>query len=207
VGKVVEHKAADFFRALQRNPVIPSVRTEREPLEKALSGDHPAIFVLGGNIFKLTRRIGTGKRRPLVFVNVDIIGGVTGDATGIEFLSQHVEEIISTNRHVIELANSADLITIQRLFTIDAGAIERGLKLIKRAKPRCVEILPALAYPPVVSRHPEVLDRPVLAGGLLKSPEEVLFVLRAGAAGVSTSHQELWTARRLTRDFRVDIVP
>ncbi len=178
--------------------MIPSVRTEGEPLEKALSGDHPAIFVLGGNIFKLTRRIGTGKRRPLVFVNVDIIGGVTGDATGIEFLSQHVEGIISTNRHVIELANSADLITIQRLFTIDAGAIERGLKLIKRAKPRCVEILPALAYPPMVSRYPEVL-----AGGLLKSPEEVLFVLRAGAAGVSTSHQELWTAGRLARDFRV----
>ncbi len=87
--------------------MIPAVRTEAEALEKALSGDHPGIFVLGGDVFKLTRRIGPEKRRPPVFVNVDLIGGVAGDATGIGFLSQHVEGIISTNCHVIELANSA----------------------------------------------------------------------------------------------------
>jgi len=36
--------------------------------------------------------------------------------------------------------------------------------------------------------------RPVLAGGLLKSLEDISSILAAGAAGVSTSHQKLWRA-------------
>jgi glycerol uptake operon antiterminator len=192
MGKVGEHKIEEFLRQLERNPVIPAVRTAGEPLEKALSGDHPAIIVLGGDIFKLIRRIGTEKRRPPVFVNVDLIGGVAGDTTGIGFLSRHVEGIISTSRRVIELANSTDLITIQRLFALDAMAMERGLKLVKHTNPRCVEILPALAYPRMVSSYPELLAWPVLAGGFVRSPEELSLILDAGAAGVSTSHQGLW---------------
>lgn len=200
MGTVAERRAADFLRALRRSPVIPAVRTDGEALEKALSGAHPGVFVLGGDIFNLTRKIGMEARRPPVFVNVDLIGGVAGDPTGIAFLARHVEGVISTSSKVIELANSVDLITIQHLFAIDAGAIERGLKRIERAKPRCVEILPALSYPSMVSRYPKVLDRPVLAGGLLKNAEEVSLVLDAGAAGVSTSHQDLWGGGHLTRD-------
>jgi glycerol uptake operon antiterminator len=192
MGRLGEHRMEEFLRQLERNPVIPAVRTEGEPLEKALSGDHPALIVLGGDIFKLTRRIGPEKRRPLLFINLDLIGGVAGDATGIRFLSLHVEGIISTSRRVVELANSTDLITIQRLFALDAMAMERGLKLIKRTKPRCVEILPALAYPRIVSSYPELRGWPVLAGGFVRRPEELSFILDAGAAGVSTSHQGLW---------------
>lgn len=192
VVRVAEYTAVEFFRSLRRNPVIPAVRTEGEPLEKALSGEHPAIFVLGGSIFKLTRTIETHGGRPPVFVNVDLIGGIAGDKTGIDFLAQHVEGVISTNRHVIEMANSAGLITVQRLFVLDLGTTEKGLKLIKRAKPHCVEVLPALTYPLLVSRHPEMQNRPVLAGGLIKSPEDKSLILEAGAIGVSTSCEELW---------------
>lgn len=70
-----------------------------------------------------------------MFVNVDLIGGIAGDTIGIGFPSQHVEGIISTNRHVVEMANSAGLITIQRLLALDLRMFERGLKLVKRAKP------------------------------------------------------------------------
>ncbi len=181
-----------LLRKLKSNPVIPAVRTEGESLEKALSGDHPAIFVLGGDIFKLTGKIETKEHRPPVFVNADLIGGVAGDATGIGFLSEHVEGVISTSRRVIELANSTDLITIQRLFAIDAMAMERGVKLIKRTKPKFVEILPALAYPRMASGYSELLDRPVLTGGFVRSPEEVSLILDSGAVGVSSSHQALW---------------
>ena len=153
---------------------------------------NPAIFVLGENVFRLTGAIGVEKDRSPVFVNVDLIGGVAGDTNGIGFLSQHVEGIISTNRHVIEMSNSAGLITIQRLFAPDLGTIERGLKLVKRAKPHCVEVLPTLTYPVLAGRHPEVLERPVLAGGLIKSPEEITLILEAGAIGVSTSFEALW---------------
>jgi glycerol uptake operon antiterminator len=192
VGKTAKNKAEAFSLALRRNPVVPAVRGPDSALEAALSGDHPAIFVLGGDIFKVLGRIGSQIRRPRIYVNVDLVGGVAADASGLRFLSRRVEGIISTHRHVIELAKTSGLITIQRLFAIDSGAVERGLKLIRRAEPQFVEILPALAYCEIAERYSEVLDLPVLAGGLLKSPEHISAILEAGAVGVSTSHQGLW---------------
>jgi len=67
-----------------------------------------------------------------------------------------------------------------------------------------VEILPALAYPEVAAAYPEVLERPVLAGGLLKSQEDVSSILAAGAAGISTSHQRLWRTPGKTPDANLD---
>ncbi len=125
-------------------------------------------------------------------MNVDLVGGIASDASGLRFLSRYVEGVISTHRHVIELAKTSGLITIQRLFAIDSGAVERGLKLIRRAQPRFVEILPALAYREIARQYSEVLDLPVLAGGLLKSREDISTILEAGAVGVSTSDQGLW---------------
>jgi glycerol uptake operon antiterminator len=192
VGKTVNHKAEAFFQALKRNPVVPAVRGPDSALEAALAGDHPAIFVLGGDSFKVIERISSEDRRPRIYVNVDLVGGIAADASGLRFLSRHVEGIISTHRHVIELSKASGLITIQRLFAIDSGAVERGLKLIRRAEPQFVEILPALAYCEIAEQYSEVLSLPVLAGGLLKSQEDIASILESGAVGVSTSHQGLW---------------
>jgi glycerol uptake operon antiterminator len=192
MGKTLNNKAEAFARALRANPVVPAVRGPDSALEAALAGDHPAIFVLGGDIFKVLGRVGSQSRRPQIYVNVDLVGGIAADASGLRFLSRRVEGIISTHRHVIELAKASGLITIQRLFAIDSGAVERGLKLIRRAEPQFVEILPALAYCQIAEQYSEVLDLPVLAGGLLKSQEDISTILEAGAVGVSTSHQGLW---------------
>jgi glycerol uptake operon antiterminator len=192
VGKVVGDKAETFLRSLEQNPVVPAVRGPDSDLDAALAGEHPAIFVLGGDVFKVLGRVGSRGQRPQIYVNVDLVGGIASDASGLRFLSRYVEGIISTHRHVIELAKTSRLITIQRLFAIDSGAVERGLKLIRRAQPRFVEILPALAYREIARQYSEVLDLPVLAGGLLKSREDISTILEAGAVGVSTSDQELW---------------
>jgi glycerol uptake operon antiterminator len=170
VGKVVGDKAEAFLRSLEQNPVVPAVRGPDSDLEAALAGEHPAIFVLGGDVFKVLGRVGSRGQRPQIYVNVDLVGGIASDASGLRFLSRYVEGIISTHRHVIELAKTSRLITIQRLFAIDSGAVERGLKLIRRAQPDFVEILPALAYCEIAERYAAVLDLPVLAGGLLEDP-------------------------------------
>jgi glycerol uptake operon antiterminator len=194
MGKVANRRAEAFSLALGRNPVVPAVRGPDSALETALAGDHPAIFVLGGDIFKVLARIGSQGRRTQIYVNVDLVGGIAADPSGLRFLSGRVEGIISTHRHVIELAKTSGLITIQRLFAIDSGAVERGLKLIRRAEPQFVEILPALAYCEIAEQYSEVLDLPVLAGGLLKSRRDISVILEAGAVGVSTSYQGLWNA-------------
>ncbi len=158
----------------------------------------------GEDIFRVLERVGAARRRPPVCINVDLVGGVSADASGLRFLSGGVEGVISTHRHVVELAKQAGLFTIHRLFAIDSGAVERGVKLIRRAQPHCVEILPALAYPEVAAAYPELLERPVLAGGLLKSQEDVSSILAAGAAGISTSHQGLWRPASSPLDANLD---
>jgi glycerol uptake operon antiterminator len=192
VGKVVNQETEAFLRALRRNSAVPAVRGPDRDLDAALAGEHPAIFVLGGDVFKVLGRIGSRGRRPQIYVNVDLVGGIAADASGLRFLAGRVDGIISTHRHVIELAKTSGLITIQRLFAIDSGAVERGLKLIRRAQPHFVEILPALAYREIAAQYSEVLDLPVLAGGLLRSREDIATILEAGAVGVSASDQGLW---------------
>jgi glycerol uptake operon antiterminator len=192
VGKVVNQETEAFLRALRRNSVVPAVRGPDRDLDAALAGEHPAIFVLGGDVFKVLGRIGSRGRRPQIYLNVDLVGGIAADASGLRFLAGRVDGIISTHRHVIELAKTSGLITIQRLFAIDSGAVERGLKLIRRAQPHFVEILPALAYREIAAQYSEVLDLPVLAGGLLRSREDIATILEAGAVGVSASDQGLW---------------
>ncbi|WP_047866106.1 glycerol-3-phosphate responsive antiterminator [Rubrobacter aplysinae] len=193
MGKVTGGRAEAFLQGVRYNPVLPAVRSQDESFEAAISSDHhAAVFVLGGDIFELVHRLEGADSRPPVCVNVDLVSGVAADASGVRFLARHVEGIISTNRNIIELANAESMVTIQRIFAIDAGAIERGLKVVNRAAPTLVEILPALAYPQMAAQHHELYSRPVLAGGLIQDMDEVTYILESGAAGVSTSNQGLW---------------
>ncbi|MDN5698278.1 MAG: glycerol-3-phosphate responsive antiterminator [Rubrobacter sp.] len=181
-----------LLSVLESRPVVPAVRNLGDELEFALSGGHAAVFVLGGDAFDLVERLRGAPGRPPVYVNVDLVSGVSSDVEGIRFLSRYVDGVISTHRRIIELAKQARLLTIQRLFAIDSGAVERGLKMIVRADPDFVEILPALAYPEIAEYYPEVCGIPVLAGGLVTEPGQVYSLLYAGASGVSTSESGLW---------------
>lgn len=179
--------------ALERRPVVPAVRGLGAQFEKALAGDHAAVFVLGGSVYDLADRLQGDPRRPPICVNVDLVSGVSSDPDGIRFLARHVEGVISTHRRVVETAAQAGLVTIQRLFAIDSGAVERGLKTIARATPGFVEILPALAYPEIAERYRAACEIPALAGGLVSEPVQVSSLLEAGASGVSTSNEHLWS--------------
>lgn len=192
MGKGTE-KVGRFLRVLKVNPVIPAVRGRDGDLERALAGDHAAIFVLGGDVFQMLERVRRRPyRRPFICVNVDMVGGVASDASGIRFLAREVDGVISTHRNVVEIARSNGALAIQRLFAIDTSAVERGLKVLRQADPDAVEILPGLAFPEIVESYRAALNKPVLAGGLIKDRPTAAAILEAGAVGVSTSDHRLW---------------
>jgi glycerol uptake operon antiterminator len=184
--------AAELLADLKRRPVIPAVRDVDPGFEPVLAGDHASVFVLGGDAFELVERLRGLERRPPVYVNVDLAGGISSDAPGIRFLSRHVEGVISTHRRIIELAQQSGLGTIQRLFAIDTEAVQRGLKMIARTEPGFVEILPAPAYPDIAEYYRGVCEIPVLTGGLVTRTRDVSSLLALGASGVSTSNSGLW---------------
>src|SRR5215207_9984428 len=149
MGKGIE-KVGRFLRVLKVNPVIPAVRGRDGDLERALAGDHAAIFVLGGDVFRMLERVRRRPyRRPFICVNVDMVGGVASDASGIGFLAREVDGVISTHR-------------------------------------KAVEILPGLAFPEIVESYRAALNKPVLAGGLIKDRPTAAAILEAGAVGIST---------------------
>ena len=192
MGKGTE-KVGRFLRVLKVNPVIPAVRGRDGDLERALAGDHAAIFVLGGDVFRMLERVRRRPyRRPFICVNVDMVGGVASDPSGIRFLAREVDGVISTHRNVVEIARSNGALAIQRLFAIDTSAVERGLKVLRQADPDAVEILPGLAFPEIVESYRAALNKPVLAGGLIKDRPTAAAILEAGAVGISTSDHRLW---------------
>ena len=192
MGKGAE-KVGRFLRVLKVNPVIPAVRGRDGDLERALAGDHAAIFVLGGDVFRMLERVRRRPyRRPFICVNVDMVGGVASDPSGIRFLAREVDGVISTHRNVVQIARSNGALAIQRLFAIDTSAVERGLKVLRQADPDAVEILPGLAFPEIVESYRAALNKPVLAGGLIKDRPTAAAILEAGAVGVSTSDHRLW---------------
>ncbi|AHY46305.1 Glycerol-3-phosphate responsive antiterminator (mRNA-binding) [Rubrobacter radiotolerans] len=187
-----ERKLKKFVGLLKANPVIPAVREPGVDLERALSGDHAAIFVLGGDVFEVLRTVKRKYRRPSIFINVDTVGGIAADASGIKYLSGEVDGIITTHRNVVESARGTGLVTVQRLFAIDSSAVSRGVRLIRAADPDCVEILPAVAYPEFAALYEREVARPVLAGGLVRDFKTASRLVEAGAAGISTSERLLW---------------
>ena len=188
-----DEKVERFMRALKINPVIPAVRGRDEDLERALAGDHAAIFVLGGDVFRMLEKVRRRPyRRPFICVNVDMVGGVASDPSGIRFLAREVDGVISTHRRVVEIARDNEALAIQRLFAIDTSAVERGLKVLRQADPDAVEIVPGLAFPEIVESSRAALNKPVLAGGLIKDRPTAAAILKAGAVGVSTSDHRLW---------------
>lgn len=185
-------KVEKFLRLLRVNPMIPAVREPGVDLERALSGDHAAIFVLGGDVFEILRIVKKKYRRPSIFVNVDTVGGIAADASGIRFLADEVDGIITTHRNVVEAAKGTGVVTVQRLFAIDSSAVGRGMRLVKSADPDCIEILPAVAYPEVAEEYGKQLNKPVLAGGLVRDFKTASRIVEAGAVGISTSERILW---------------
>ncbi|MGI8650699.1 MAG: glycerol-3-phosphate responsive antiterminator [Rubrobacter sp.] len=185
-------KLEKFLGLLKVNPMIPAVREPGVDLERALAGDHAAIFVLGGDVFEVLRMVRKKYRRPSIFINVDTVGGIAADASGIKFLADEVDGIITTHRNVVEAARGTGVVTVQRLFAIDSSAVARGMRLVKSADPDCVEILPAVAYPEVVAEYGRQLVKPVLAGGLVRDFKTASRIVEAGAVGISTSERILW---------------
>lgn len=128
-----------------------------------------------------------------IIFHVDLINGLRNDEYAVEYLFQEFRPygIISTKASVIKKAKSKGMIAIQRIFLIDSHALEKSYRLIEKTRPDYIEVLPG-AMPWMIAEVKERTNIPVLAGGLIRTAEEVKSALDAGAAAITTSETELW---------------
>lgn len=174
--------------------IIPSVRKLKN-LERALQAKSNIIFLSEahiGNLRDLAAKCHQyGKT---AFVNIDFLGGLSQDQTGIKFLKDmfKVDGVMSTSTIKINIAKSIGFYTIQRFFLIDSRSYDMSLKALRNSKVDAVEILPALVAPYFFNELRKVKDVPLIAGGFINKKETAKKILNAGFSGITTSCEDLW---------------
>jgi glycerol uptake operon antiterminator len=192
---------ATFFELLKTRPVIAGLRHSAD-VERAVRLGVGVLFILGEDIFALresvTKAHAAGR---IILAHVDLIKGIGRDEAGVRFLARelHVDGILSTRGNLISPARKEGLIAIQRLFALDSESLESGLPTVVRAAPDAVEVLPGVILPLIGERLRAASLPPLIAGGLIRTSQQVADILKAGAVGVSTSEETLW-AHRLEKE-------
>ncbi|MBP8989264.1 MAG: glycerol-3-phosphate responsive antiterminator [Clostridia bacterium] len=182
-----------LFDEIVKSPVIAAVRDGAD-LEPALLGPPAIIFLLTSSIndmnsqCQLVRQ--AGKR---CFLHVDLISGLRPDSQGLRYVALQAKPdgIITTKPTCVRFAQALGLYTIERLFLLDSAALREGEVNVKSCQPDLVEILPGISEK-AIRMAVQAFDRPLIAGGLIRTREDVYAALSAGALGVSTSCQKLW---------------
>ena len=174
------------------NKVIAAVRTNEE-LIRAAASDVKIVFHLSPNILTLENDIRILHRaEKKFFLHIDLAEGIGRDKSGIEYIKRlGVDGIISTRTSIIKYARELGVFTVQRFFIVDSHSIETTVESIKSSKPQMIEIMPG-SVTKVISRLKEILDIPIIAGGLIETEEEAIKVIKSGASAVSTGKVTLW---------------
>ncbi|MWC30035.1 glycerol-3-phosphate responsive antiterminator [Paenibacillus sp. MMS18-CY102] len=173
--------------------ILPAVRGWKE-FDALLASPYDYIVMLDCKLGQLKSIVSeAGRHGKKLLLHADLIDGLNHDEHAAEFLCQSIRPagIISTRTTVIQKTKQNGLIAIQRMFLLDTGALERGIALAKQNRPDYIEVLPGV-IPPIIREVAERTGIPALAGGLIRTEQDVAAALEAGAAAVTTSDRQLW---------------
>nr|WP_206529428.1 glycerol-3-phosphate responsive antiterminator [Brevibacillus sp. SYP-B805] len=175
--------------------ILPAIRNLKD-FDELLDSEFERLVLLNIHIAQLKAVVNRAKEhKKKIFVHADLIDGLKSDEYATEYLAQEIrpEGIITTRNNVILTARKKGIISIQRLFLIDTMALENSLAQLERTKPDYVEVLPGV-IPRMIREISQRIPIPIIAGGLIRTREDVERALQAGATSVTTSRKELWAA-------------
>ena len=172
--------------------IIPAARSDDE-LQIAVGSDAEIIFMLAPNITYLKKQAEivhkSGKK---FFIHLDLAEGIGKDEYGIRFAKeQGVDGIISTRTNIIKIAKKENLFTVQRFFAVDSQSVCTIAETAKASKADMIEIMPGIVTK-VIKKLKEETDKPIVAGGLIDTVEEIREAVLCGATAVSTGEKAFW---------------
>lgn len=175
-------------------PVIAAVKDDVQ-LERALRSEIGVIFLLYGdimNIASLCERVSTAGKKAIV--HLDLVNGLSRREIAADFIAKTTTAagVISTKPAILRRAGELGLFTVLRVFVIDSMALGNLEHEVSLCNPDVVEILPGV-MPDVIRHITQLCSTPIVAGGLISSKKDILSALSAGAAAVSTTHEESWS--------------
>jgi glycerol uptake operon antiterminator len=183
-----------ILKTIVNGPIIPAVRTIQDFKYAMSNTAAPGVIVLFGDINTVSSLLEQAKQyKKRLILHLDLLEGIGRDKPGINFLArQGVSAVITTKTQIGKMAHEDGMIVIQRLFLMDSEAVRTGIQAAKALKPDAIEVLPGMVPRVVVQRLLSEVGRPILAGGLMQTEEEVIGAINNGVYAVSTSKRELW---------------
>ena len=183
----------ELLNLLEGGPVIASVKND-QGLDAALESDVPVIFLLYGDVLtvgELTRRAHEAGK--VVFVHLDLVDGLASREICVDFIAHNTvaDGVLSTKASMSRRAKELGLLSVQRFFLLDSMAIESIQKHHAQDTSDLIEVLPGL-MPKIIRQVKETVNKPVIAGGLIRQKEDVTAALAAGAVAVSATSPEVW---------------
>ncbi len=177
-----------ILERIERSPVIRQVK-DTARLDYFLGGNHDVIFILSGNICTLPHIVKKiHERDKIAIVHIDLIDGFAPREIVVEYIKKEVDAdgIISTRPKLLKRGKELGLFTILRFFLLDSMALDNVKHTISQCEPDLVEVLPG-----IVTSHfrevAQIVRRPVIAGGLIKTPQDVIEALEGGVIAISAS--------------------
>ncbi len=182
-----------FLRLARAFPVAAAIKSA-EDWDVALGAAAPLLFVLKGDALHLGPRVAQAHQRGKgVVVHLDLMDGIGKDRAGIQFLRQmQVDGIITSRSQLVTSGKAEGLITIQRLLLTDDAGLDTAVRTIARAAPDMVEVLPGVVFPEIAPVLQPLLPGPFIAGGFIRTAQDVARVRAAGGILSSSSTYELW---------------
>lgn len=173
--------------------ILPAAKNIKQ-FEIMLRSHYEYIVLLDTHIGQLGSLIAlANSHKKKVLLHADLIQGLRSDEYAAQFLCQTIKPagLISTRTSVVKEAKKKSLIAIQRLFLLDSHALETSYRLLETFHPDFIEVLPGI-MPHVIKEVAEKTNIPLLAGGLIRTREDVQMALDAGAIAVTTSDKQIW---------------
>lgn len=176
-----------------KQKVVPATRSVKE-LESAvkLGFEHVVVLQIHLSQVKYVTQF-AHQHGVKVFLHADLIQGLRPDESGAQYLCQEVKPngLISTHAQVVATAMKRGLIGVQRVFLLDSQSLETTYRVVQSVKPDYLEVLPGLMTS-VIREVYQSTGLPLLAGGFIRTEEDVEQAIAAGASGVTTSEHALW---------------
>lgn len=187
-------KYTKFLGAVEAHPIIAAVKDKKGLSLCCASEEIQVVFVLFGDICTIAEIVEEVKQAGKVaMVHVDLINGLGSKEVVVDYIKYNTKAdgIISTKASLIKRALELSMFTVLRIFLIDSMAFENIKRQQQSIRPDVIEVLPGV-MPKVIRQIDEMIETPIIAGGLIRTKEDVLEALEAGAVAVSSTNPSVW---------------
>lgn len=185
-------RVPEFISRLAESHCCAAITSESH-LDTALASSVAIIFILradGLELAPVVQRIHEAGK--LAAIHIDLIDGVRADRSGIAWLARAgVDAVISSHGQLMRAIQRERMVAIHRLLLVRRGLLDSAFAAVTRSGADIVELIPGVILPEVRDLLPK-LEVPLLAGGFIRTVADARAVIGAGAAGVTTSAENLW---------------